>query len=447
MKKDVKIYTKDRLWDELSLLYCVTSTEESINLNPYSFYVRRYGSLRKGRFDHNTLMNKAFFIKEKSSAFRKTMKYTGYEQKHIVSESQYLADREGVRKEIFSGCYADIYKKEYGRRECPVIPDGLRIHPARDINNKNGCVLDLIRDRTKCEKAEEALIESEWRLKDVIDFLPDATFAINLEGKVIVWNRAVEEMTGVKAENILGKNDYEYALPFYGKRRPVLVNLILKPDKKIERNYEKITKMQGELLLAEVSTTMAGRKAFLWGKASPLYDSKGQIVGAIETIRDITDRKHYEDTIKKREMELENKTSELEDMNIALRVMLKQRENDRKEFEEKILANTKVLILPHLEKLKMQVKSGKIQRHINVLESNLKEIVSPFVQTLSSKYSNLTNREIQIANLIKEEKSTKEISDVLNISESAVNIHRYRIRQKLNINKQRNLRAFLSSLS
>lgn len=438
--KDVKINTKDRLWDELSLLCSVTGTEKSVNLNPSGVCEKRYGSLHKGRFDHNRLINKSVVLK---------MKCTGYEQKYIVPESRYFADREGVRKDVLSRCYADIYKKEYGRIECPVIPDGLRIHLTRniDVNDKNGCLWDLIRDRTECEKAEDALIESEWRLKDVIDFLPDATFAINLEGKVIVWNRAVEEMTGVKAENILGKNDYEYALPFYGKRRPLLVNLILKPDKKIERNYEKINKMQGELLLAEVSTTMAGRKAFLWGKASPLYDSKGQIVGAIETIRDITDRKHYEDTIKKREMELENKTSELEDMNIALRVMLKQRENDRKEFEEKILANTKVLILPHLEKLKMQVKSGKIQRHISVLESNLKEIVSPFVQTLSSKYSNLTNREIQIANLIKEEKSTKEISDVLNISESAVNIHRYRIRQKLNISKQRNLRAFLSSLS
>lgn len=442
MKKDVRINTKDRLLDELLLLCSVAGTKESV----------KPCNCRGGRLDHYTLVNKAVFIKERSSTFRKIVGYDEDELKRstcksIFSEKKHAVRRNILGKDIFTRCYADVYEKKYRRREDSIIPAGLRIHSIRDINSKHSRIWDFIRDRTECEKAEEALIESERRLKDIIDFLPDATFAINLEGKVIVWNRAVEEMTGVKAENILGKTDYEYALPFYGKRRPVMVDLVLKPDQKIERNYEKITKMQGDLLLAEVSTTVAGRKAFLWGKASPLYDSKGIIVGAIETIRDITDRKQYVDTIKKREIELEAKTHELEDMNIALRVMLRQRESDRKEFEEKILANTKVLILPHIEKLKAQIKSGKIQNHINILESNLKEIVSPFVRTLSVTYSNLTNREIQIANLIKDEKTTKEISQILNISESAVNIHRYRIRQKLNINKQRNLRAFLSGLS
>ncbi|MCX5846722.1 MAG: LuxR C-terminal-related transcriptional regulator [Deltaproteobacteria bacterium] len=191
---------------------------------------------------------------------------------------------------------------------------------------------------------------------------------------------------------------------------------------------------------------LKGKKAFLWAKASPLYDSKGDIVGAIESIRDITERKHAEEALEKREMELEAKTNELEDLNAALRVLLKQREEDRSELEQNVLSNVKVLILPHIEKLKtgMDMKS---MSYVNVLESNLKDIISPFAQKLSVKYLNLTNREVQIANLIKEGKTTKEIASFLNVSDSAVNVYRYHIRRKLSLTKKHNLSSYLTSLT
>jgi PAS domain S-box-containing protein len=307
-------------------------------------------------------------------------------------------------------------------------------------------LLSLLHDITGRKQAEEALRETLQLFFDIIDFLPDATFAVDLLGKIIAWNRAVEDLTGVKKEDMLGKGNYEYALPFYNKRRPILVDLVLSSNKKIERNYDVFTKEQGRVILAETTLSIRGRKVFIGGKASPLYDSKGEIVGAIESVRDITDRKQYEDAIKKREAELEAKTYELEDMNSALRVLLKQREYDRKRFEEEILTNMKVLVSPYLEKLKAQLPAGKNPDHIRVLETNLKEIVSPFVRTLSTTYSGLTNREIQIANLIREEKTTKEIANLLNISESAVNVNRYRIRRKLKMARQNNLRMYLAGL-
>jgi PAS domain S-box-containing protein len=307
-------------------------------------------------------------------------------------------------------------------------------------------LLSLLHDITGRKQAEEALRETLQLFFDIIDFLPDATFAVDLLGKIIAWNRAVEDLTGVKKEDMLGKGNYEYALPFYNKRRPILVDLVLSSNKKIERNYDVFTKEQGRVILAETTLSIRGRKVFIGGKASPLYDSKGEIVGAIESVRDITDRKQYEDAIKKREAELEAKTYELEDMNSALRVLLKQREYDRKRFEEEILTNMKVLVSPYLEKLKAQLPAGKNPDHIRVLETNLKEIVSPFVRTLSTTYSGLTNREIQIANLIREEKTTKEIANLLNISECAVNVNRYRIRRKLKMARQNNLRMYLAGL-
>jgi len=307
-------------------------------------------------------------------------------------------------------------------------------------------ILGIGKDITKRKHAEEALRESERRLADIIDFLPDATLAIDRQGKVIAWNHAMEEMTGVKASEMLGKSDYEYSLPFYSIRRPILIDLVLKPDKKIERSYYSILKKEKDLLIVETWVPfLKWRRAFLWAKASPLYDSKGTIVGAIESIRDITERKQAEEALENREKELETKTLELEDLNAALRVLLKQREEDRSELEQKVLSNVKVLILPQIEKLKNHMDL-KGMSYINVLESNLKDIVSPFTQKLSVKYLNLTNREVQIANLIKEGKTTKEIASFLNVSESAINVYRYHIRRKLSLTKKHNLRSYLSSL-
>jgi PAS domain-containing protein/DNA-binding CsgD family transcriptional regulator len=305
-------------------------------------------------------------------------------------------------------------------------------------------------EKAEMEKrhSEAALLELERHLALIIDFLPDATFAIDIYGKVIAWNKAVEELTGVAAENMLGRGDYEYAVAFYGVKRPIMIDLVLKADPAIEKTYESIiVKHKDTLIVENWVPHLRGERAFIWGKASPLYDGKGRIAGAIETVRDITDRKEAEEANQVRERELKIKTRELEDVNTALRVLLKQREDDQKDLEGKIVSNIKVLVLPHLEKLREQLQGRKAQTHLNILDANLREIVSPFVQKLSSKYINLTNREIEIANLIKEEKTTKEITEILHISESAVNIHRYRIRQKLKLTKKHNLKAYLASLA
>jgi PAS domain S-box-containing protein len=298
---------------------------------------------------------------------------------------------------------------------------------------------------TEYKRAEEALQESERRMADIIDFLPDATVAIDLDGKVIAWNRAIEEMTGVPAEDMLGQGDYEYALPFYGKRRPIMIDLVLNPDKDLEERYSYILKRQKDLLVVETWVPrLKGEPAFLWGKATPLYNSKGQIVGAIESIRDITERKRTEEALKKREEDLKSKTRELEDLNAALRVLLKQREEDRNELEKKIMSNVKALILPNIEKVRNHIDLKGVS-YVNVLEANLREIVSPFAMKLMNRYLEFTNREVQVADLIREGKTTKEIAELLNVSDSAVNVYRYQIRKKLSLSKKQNLRSYLSS--
>ncbi|MCB2187868.1 MAG: PAS domain S-box protein [Deltaproteobacteria bacterium] len=151
-----------------------------------------------------------------------------------------------------------------------------------------------VRDISARKEAEAALQESERRLADIVDFLPDPTLVVDNEGRVLSWNRAMERLTGVKAEDMLGKGDYEYALPFYGERRPLLVDLVRGwNDEQAERYLE--VRHEGEQLVAEAYHPHLGSGGmYVSGTASLLYDAQGQVMGAIETLRDITERKRAE---------------------------------------------------------------------------------------------------------------------------------------------------------
>ena len=151
-----------------------------------------------------------------------------------------------------------------------------------------------------------ALRDSEQRLSDIIDFLPDATFAVDREGAVIAWNRAIEEMTGVAKADIMGKSDHAYAIPFYGKRRPILIDLIFLDDMEIAENYYFVSR-KGDQLIAEAMVPLLNgkRDVFLWGIASPLYDSSGSVIGAIESIRDISRHKKAEEDLLSTNQQLE----------------------------------------------------------------------------------------------------------------------------------------------
>ena len=132
----------------------------------------------------------------------------------------------------------EIMNEEYSYpiRGVPITFNVVKV-PMRDSEGRVVGLCGIARDVTERKRAGDALRESEQRLADVIEFLPDATFVIDREGKVIVWNRAVEEMTGIAAEDILRKGDHEYAIPFYGERRPILIDLVLTPRKEFEEKH------------------------------------------------------------------------------------------------------------------------------------------------------------------------------------------------------------------
>jgi len=166
---------------------------------------------------------------------------------------------------------------------------------------------NLTQQITERKKAEDKLQIVNRQLTDIIEFLPDATFVIDNNKKVVAWNRAIEEMTGVKKQDIVGKGDYAYAMPFYGEPRPILVDLVFNFDPEIEKKYDFVKKIGGNFYTEVfVHLIYAGKGGYLWATASPLFDNEGNVIGAIESIRDITERKKIEEALRETKGYLEN---------------------------------------------------------------------------------------------------------------------------------------------
>jgi DNA-binding CsgD family transcriptional regulator len=190
---------------------------------------------------------------------------------------------------------------------------------------------------------------------------------------------------------------------------------------------------------------------WLFFTAAPMRDAAGKIIGAMETLQDLTERKQFEQALVQARNELEAKvlerTQNLEETNTALKVLLKTKDDYARYSEEKILVNVNKLILPYLEKLKKGRLSEKERTLVGILSNNLSDITSSFSHYLTTRLMKLTPAEIQIANYIRQGKATKEIAKALNLSEKTIETHRKNIRAKIGIkSKKTNLRTYLMTI-
>jgi PAS domain S-box-containing protein len=182
-----------------------------------------------------------------------------------------------------------------------------------------------IKNAIERKHIQDRLKESEQRMAGIINFLPDATFAVNLDRKVIAWNKTLEMMTGVLADAVLGTSGYAHA-PSEGKeQKPPLVDLVLNKNKKLEKEYPSIQR-QGDKIISEtyMPGLYGGRGAHVWRVASPLYDTRGNMIGAIEALRDVTQRKESEEKL--RQMN--------EDLHAAYEQLAAAEEELRSNYEE-----------------------------------------------------------------------------------------------------------------
>jgi len=290
----------------------------------------------------------------------------------------------------------------------------------------------LVMDVTERKKAEEALYESEEKYKIITENSLTGIF-IHQDDRFIFVNDRFAEIHGYKTEELLGEHHLTLIHPDERETLRDIASKRLKGEIVPQRYEVRRIRKNGETIWCEMMATRIS------------YRGRPAIMG---NIIDITERKKAEVSLKERERELEIKTHNLEEANIALKVLLKRRDEDKTEIEEKMLLNIKELVIPYLEKLKKNRLDEKQEAYVGILESNLNDIISPFSHRVSSKYMNFTPTEIQIANLLRQGKTNKEIAELLNSSSRTVAFHRENIRKKLGLkNKKTNLKSYLLSLT
>ncbi len=178
-------------------------------------------------------------------------------------------------------------------------------------------IIMVVHDLTRLKEVEERLKRTRHRLLDIIEFLPDATFAVNLKGEITVWNQAMEELTGVPKQEMIGKGEHSYSIPFFGETRKGMFERILKGVENPENatQYE-LLQHEGDTYYAEVFAPClhGGEGAYVWAKSKPMYNLEGKVVGVIQSIRDITERRRYREALEVSERRLRHITDNLLDI-------------------------------------------------------------------------------------------------------------------------------------
>lgn len=291
-------------------------------------------------------------------------------------------------------------------------------------NGRLFCIVCVARDITRRKRVEETLISERNFSQTVVKSLPGLFFVLDEQGKFLHWNDNLRIMTEYSDREI---------------RERLFTDI--RPESQrgaVMEHIQEIFRL-GEFSSETEMIFKDGTRRIFWLHCRRLYyEGRPCIVG---TGIDITDQKQAENDLKRF-------AENLQDTNIALRVLMRQRNEDQKEIEEKLQANVNDLIIPYLKKLKQANLEDRYKNYLNVLEHNLREILSPFMKNIHAAHADLTPREIQIIDLIKKGKNNREIAVMLNASLKTVETHRNHIRKKLNlVNARVNLRSYLLSVS
>lgn len=299
------------------------------------------------------------------------------------------------------------------------------------MRDRNKTKEQLISELKKLRGEVAEAIELKW-FKTICDRAGYGVVIRDLSGRFVYINDSFARMHGYTSNELIGKH---YS--------------IMHTQEQVEHveSLEKIRRTKGSYI-AEIGHKRRDGTIFpSLMNGTMLKDDRGNHIYNTATAIEITDLKRTEQKLRDRDRELERKNRDLEEANTALRVLLTRRDRDKRELEEKMLYNVKELIEPVLEKLKHILLDTRQQTYISILESNLKDIVSPFARGLMRSLVKLTPSEIHIANLIREGKTTKDIGELMNLSTRTIEFHRKNIRKKLGIrNKKENLRSHLLSL-
>ena len=366
-----------------------------------------------------------------------------------------LAKAYNISLDDYAGkhCYELFYGRKHICEGCPAIkvlnegkviraalryrPDGRifdrTVYPFIDDNGDITGVIVIGCDITQQRQAEEALREGEKKYRTLLETTLQGCWLINPEHKTVEVNPSVCKMLGYRPDEILGKTPFDFV---DDENRKIFIDQLSKISVTDHRSYEITLKKKD------------GQDLQTYFNASTIRDESGEVQGTFAFISDITHIKQTEQRLKQREKELEIKNIRLEEMNTALNILLKKRDEDKKELEEKVMTNVKELVLPYVTKLKNTKLSDRQEIFADIIQSNIEEIISPFAHKLSHKYLNFTPTELKVAHLVKQGLRTKEIAKLLGSSPETITRHRKSMRKKLKLtDKKSNLRTHLLFLA
>ncbi len=336
---------------------------------------------------------------------------------------------------------------------------------------KSRLYADVRHELAERKRTEAILRESEERYRTFLEYSPDPIVVYNMQGIATYVNPAFEQTFHLSREELLGKQIDFVPEESWSETKEAIQRM--QSGQKINLFETKRLTREGKILDVQLSSTLyTGSDGLPLGNIVTLRDiSAGkkaeeelnrhrdhleEIVAErtaelalinLKLEQEIEERRRAEKALKKREQELEAQSHHLEEVNTALRVLLQQREVDKKELGEIVLRNVQELVSPYLQR----VMSGRLdtqQRTLTrIVETNLNNIISPFINKMASSLARLTPVEVRVASLVKEGKTNKEIAEVLLVSKNTILFHRYNIRNKLGLkNKKINLQSHLLAL-
>ena len=391
--------------------------------------------------------------------------------KNIKKLYYHSKDRSDVLSTLKQRGLVDSAEVQYRRKDGRPYDCLLSLRPI--TYKEKPCTQAIVQDITRLKEIGNMLWESRQRFLSLVETTSDWIWEVDKRGVYIFSNQKVKDILGYDRHEVLGKTPFDFMPPSEAQ--------------KVAEIFRKLSKSRHAFSgLENINLHRDGHEVVLETSGVPVFDEHGEYLGFRGIDRDITqrkrsekaleqinaelekrveertvvvsetnkqlreeigERKQIEMALRKREKELKNKTVQLQELNSALEILLKKRDEDRIDLEEKMVSNVRELVYPYLAKLNNGKLPDREKAFVSIIESNLKDIISPFARSLTRKYLGLTPTEIQVANLIKQGKTTKDISDLNNLSPRTIEFHRDNIRTKLGIkNKKINLRTYLLSL-
>jgi len=326
------------------------------------------------------------------------------------------------------------------------------------------------RELTERRRTEDDLRESEARYRNLLESSPDPVVVYDMQGRATYVNPAFEKTFGFRRDEVMGKHIDFVPEDRWPETREAIQNMLA--GQTIQLFETRRLTREGRQLDVQISSTLYNeRQGKPTGNIVILRDISDlkQAESALHSYRDrleelvsertgelaetntrlaqeVEERKRAETELRRRESELEAQSRHLAEVNTALKVLLKKREDDKKELGDNLMGNIQEFVTPYLDRLKKGRLTTDQQTLLRILESNLETITSPFIQKLTQRSLNLTPMEIRVAGLVKQGKTNEEIADFLCLSKNTILFHRHNVRTKLGIkNKKINLRSHLLS--